>query len=229
VLEIGCGSGKVLNTIAAHRPELTLEGCDIRPLSYSPSTFAFTQVNPDADSLPYEPGTFDAVVLFDILEHVPDPAAVLARARQVLRPDGVLVSFAPLEDQRPSFYRMYRRILGDDLYVETKEHVNAFSEAGIRRLVASGFSICDETFAYHCAGQFMDATLFALLKFPSMRARFWSSNPYYRETQADQEEDTSWFSKVLRAANAIAYWESRLLHDRRTGAAGLLLTATPAQ
>ena len=37
VLEIGCGSGRILNTIAVHRPGLSLHGCDIRPLRYEPT------------------------------------------------------------------------------------------------------------------------------------------------------------------------------------------------
>ena len=108
---------------------LELQGCDIRPLGYEPTTFNFTLVDPDDAALPYDARSFDAVVMFDVLEHVFDPAAVIKSVRAVLKPDGVVVSFTPLEDQPLSFYRIYRRLLGDDLYVDTKEHVHTFSEA----------------------------------------------------------------------------------------------------
>jgi SAM-dependent methyltransferase len=228
VLEVGCGNGRLLNTIAANRPELELDGCDIRPLASTPTTFNFIRVDPDASSLPYDDGSFDAVVLFDVLEHVLDPAALMKWVRSVLAPSGVLVSFTPLEDQPTSFYRMYRRLLGDDLYVETKEHLHAFSESSLQHLVEAEFAFDDVVFAYHLIGHLMDATLFALVKIPALRARFWESNPYYRETRTGRAESRSLFSSVLRFANSVAYWESRLLRRHRFGAAGILFTATPA-
>ncbi|HEY7107099.1 MAG TPA: class I SAM-dependent methyltransferase [Acidimicrobiia bacterium] len=227
VLEIGCGSGRVLNTINHWRPDLSLDGCDIRPLAAPPAAFTFTCVEPSAGTLPYARGTFDAVVLFDVLEHAVDPAAMLAMTHDVLAPGGLLVSFTPLEDQPLSFYRLYRRWLGDDLYVGTKEHLHAFSEAALRSLVAARFTIRDITFAYHLLGHLMDATLFALVKLPLIRARFWDSNPYYRETSAAAVPSRSAFGVLLRVANAIAYWESRLLRRTALGAAGMLFTAIP--
>lgn len=39
----------------------------------------------------YESGSFDVVTLWDVLEHTPDPMAVLKEAVRVLRPEGLLV------------------------------------------------------------------------------------------------------------------------------------------
>jgi SAM-dependent methyltransferase len=226
VLEIGCGGGRVLNTISAHRPELCLAGCDIRPLGYEPTGFAFTLVDPASEELPYEPASFDVVLLVDALEHVVDPMATIRSARAVVRPGGTLVSFTPLEAQRFSFYRFYRRVVGDDLYVETKEHLQAFSDQSFRALVSSAFTIRDMQFAYHFCGHLMDATLFALLKIPALRRRFWQRNPYYRETQSRDARSESALGSLMRAANAIAYYESRALRHSRFAAAGVLCTAT---
>jgi len=225
-LEIGCGGGRLLNTISTHRPELTLEGCDIRPLGYEPAGFSFTLVDRENGELPYEPGSFDAVIIFDVLEHAQDPAAMIKSARAVVRPGGTLVSFTPLEGQAFSFYRLYRRLLGDELYVETKEHLQSFSEQDLRALVSSAFTIRDTQFTYHLLGHLMDATLFALLKIPALRRRFWESNPYYRETRSPTPGSDSTLGSVMRAANAIAYYESRALRRSRFAAAGMLFTAT---
>jgi ubiquinone/menaquinone biosynthesis C-methylase UbiE len=48
-------------------------------------------VRAPAEELPFEDATFDTVVFTLVLCTVPDPAAALAEARRVLRPDGKLL------------------------------------------------------------------------------------------------------------------------------------------
>jgi SAM-dependent methyltransferase len=227
VLEVGCGGGRLLNTVAAHRPLLELHGCDIRPLRYAPARFHFTLVGLETAVLPYEPASFDAVVMMDALEHFRAPTGALHATRAVLRPGGQLVSFTPLEGQRLSFYRLYRRVLGDDLYVRTKEHVQSFSEADLRRLLEQNFQVVDHVYAYHLLGHLMDATLFALLATPRLRRRFWQVNPFYEEAAASSPgaRTQSPLAQALRAANALAYAESQALHGVSWGAAGILFAA----
>ena len=45
--------------------------------------------------LPFEPGSFDVVLLGDVIEHLRDPAATLARLRPLLRPGGRVVLSTP--------------------------------------------------------------------------------------------------------------------------------------
>jgi SAM-dependent methyltransferase len=229
ILEIGCGGGKLLNTVAAYRPELELYGCDIRPLRYTPENFEFALVGVDDASLPYEPETFDAVVMVDVLEHFVDPVAALHAARRVLRSRGRLISFTPLEGQPFSFYRLYRRFFGDDLYVRTKEHIQAYSEKRIRNLLGREFAVTDCAYAYHLFGHVMDATFFALLSSTRLRNQFWEENPFYEEVEGGppNEGPPSLFSRLLRAANAVAYVESRVLRRFRYSSAGLLFVASP--
>lgn len=49
-----------------------------------------------AEDIPVEDGSFDAVLLTQVLEHVPDPARVLDELHRVLCPDGRLYLTAPL-------------------------------------------------------------------------------------------------------------------------------------
>jgi 2-polyprenyl-3-methyl-5-hydroxy-6-metoxy-1,4-benzoquinol methylase len=40
------------------------------------------------EAVPLEPGRHDAVVMVYVLEHIPDPAATLARIHTLLKPGG---------------------------------------------------------------------------------------------------------------------------------------------
>lgn len=46
----------------------------------------------DATSLPYEPKTFDAVVISNALHIMPEPEKALAEIRRVLKPGGILIA-----------------------------------------------------------------------------------------------------------------------------------------
>ena len=48
-----------------------------------------------ADRLPFADGSFDAVLLLDVLEHLPNEDAALAEAWRVLRPSGALIVSVP--------------------------------------------------------------------------------------------------------------------------------------
>ena len=50
-----------------------------------------TTVESDAQALPFEDESFDAVTMISMLHHVDDRAAALAEARRILRPGGKLV------------------------------------------------------------------------------------------------------------------------------------------
>lgn len=46
----------------------------------------------------YESGSFDAVTMFDVIEHLADPAATLSEVSRVLRPGGLLAVETPREE-----------------------------------------------------------------------------------------------------------------------------------
>ena len=99
LLEIGCGEGVNLHHLAARLPSVRLVGVD-----YSPGRARFTRERTgcatavaDATRLPFADAAFDAVLIRDLLHHLPRSARVtaLGEAARVLRPGGGLFLVEP--------------------------------------------------------------------------------------------------------------------------------------
>jgi SAM-dependent methyltransferase len=92
VLDVGCGTGGVLAGL----------GGGIRPFGVDRSTLALAHCRArglsavacsSAGDLPFAAGSFDVVMLLDVLEHFADEQKLLAEIRRLVRPGGrVLVS-----------------------------------------------------------------------------------------------------------------------------------------
>lgn len=108
ILEVGGGRSGLT---AMLYPEARVTNLDLDP------TFAeapcnrqerVTFVCGDATQLPFEDASFDAVTMFDLIEHVPDDRAAMAEARRVLRPSGVLLVSTPHTRWRYPYYRFLK-------------------------------------------------------------------------------------------------------------------------
>jgi SAM-dependent methyltransferase len=222
VIEVGSGEGKVLRTLRRHHPRLELHGCDIRTPAVPPEGFEFHLMTAD---IPAESGSMDAVLFVDVLEHVPDPAHLLREAARVLRPQGHLIACVPVEGEPISVYALYRALLGKDTYVETKEHVSAFTRAGLRALVGEQFDPHHVQYAYHALGHFMDATFFAAAKMTWLRNFWWRDNVYYNEEKKSASGAVGLMNRLLVAGNGVAWAESRLLSRVPATSAAMLIDA----
>jgi 2-polyprenyl-6-hydroxyphenyl methylase/3-demethylubiquinone-9 3-methyltransferase len=92
VLDIGCGAGFLSNHLAS--VGFRVEGLDASADSLAVAarhdlTQSVRYIEGDAAHLPYADGAFDVVCAMDFLEHVEDPARVVAEAARVLRPGGL--------------------------------------------------------------------------------------------------------------------------------------------
>lgn len=94
VLDLGCGTGKLLNRLAQHYPSLTGTGLDFssemlkQAQIKSYDSNRLTYVQGAADAIPLRQNQYDAVFCTVSFLHYPDPLTVLREVYRVLKPSG---------------------------------------------------------------------------------------------------------------------------------------------
>jgi SAM-dependent methyltransferase len=135
VLDVGCGSGAALLAMARYG------AWDVRGVELDPGAAAYARarglnvVQGGLEDLRLEAGTFDLVRLGHVLEHFREPLAALRRARELLRPGGVLFGETPNVECWD--FRLLGRYWGA---LHFPRHITLFGDRSLRRaLTASGF------------------------------------------------------------------------------------------
>ena len=98
VLEAGCGVGAQTVTLAARSPESAIVAVDRNAESLQAARAAVAArgltnvefLQADLFTAPFEPASFDHLFLCFVLEHVPDPVALLRRLLPALKPGGTV-------------------------------------------------------------------------------------------------------------------------------------------
>jgi SAM-dependent methyltransferase len=129
LLDIGTGSGFVLE-LAGDTGWSGVRGVE-------PSADAIAKARPDIRpriardvmrSGLFEAGSFDAVTMFQVLDHMPDPSTLLKECRRVLRPGGVVLAF------NHNVTAWSARLLGERSPIIDVEHTYLYSPRTMRRL-----------------------------------------------------------------------------------------------
>jgi SAM-dependent methyltransferase len=114
ILDVGCGTGGVLQALAGEHAVVGVDTADLA-LRYCRDK-GLTVVRGSALTLPFAPRSFDVCVMMDVLEHLDDERPLLCEVRRVLRPHGIaLVSVPAFEalwsphDETFQHRRRYRR------------------------------------------------------------------------------------------------------------------------
>lgn len=95
VLELGCAHGGYVALLGW--AGFTATGTEMSPwvVDYARQSFAINALAGTIEQQPFEPGSFDVIVLNDVLEHLPTPAATLAHCARLLTADGFFVIQTP--------------------------------------------------------------------------------------------------------------------------------------
>jgi 2-polyprenyl-3-methyl-5-hydroxy-6-metoxy-1,4-benzoquinol methylase len=137
-LEVGCAAGFSLRVLAERGFEVfgiepSAEICQI-----SIERFGAQRIHCGTlDDCPFAPASFDLIVLWDVIEHLPDPLSALRKVRELLAPKGRIV----IETQ--NIEALAARVLGRRwTHFKHDEHLVHFSRATLRRaLELSGFEL----------------------------------------------------------------------------------------
>jgi SAM-dependent methyltransferase len=91
----------------------------------------------DATDLPFAGESFDAVTMFDLLEHVVDDGQAVREAFRVLRPGGFLLVSTPNENWRYPYHRFMKPFCPpeEELFAEWGHVRRGYSRAEIEELV----------------------------------------------------------------------------------------------
>lgn len=131
VLDVGAGNGYFVK-LAAEEYGLAATGIEISEAS---AAFAREHLGVDllVEDLADHDETYDVVTAFSVLEHVEDPAAMLASLIARVRPGGLLVLATP----NPACIQ--RRVKGEKRWsmICPPHHLNIFTRAGLERMVSA--------------------------------------------------------------------------------------------
>ncbi len=109
VLDLGCGDGRLLDFIPTVGVEyLGLDASSGR-IAEAEGRWAgeLFRVADLYDPLPARPAGWSLICLFEVLEHLANPQAVLSAARRALFPGGRLIGSVPINSPGPRHLQMY--------------------------------------------------------------------------------------------------------------------------
>jgi SAM-dependent methyltransferase len=123
VLEVGCGTGLILERLA--RVARRAEGIDLSPGMLEKARARGLSVREaSATALPYADAEFDLVVSFKVLAHVPDIGSALAEMARVCRPGGRVLA----ELYNPWSLRfLAKRLVGPGTISEKRSEADVFT------------------------------------------------------------------------------------------------------
>jgi SAM-dependent methyltransferase len=141
VLDAGCGVG--YGSAFLGEGARSVVGVDVsdEAIDYARARYGGRNVEftvGDLQQLGQDDAEFDAVVAFEVIEHLPHPERFVAEARRVLKPDGVLVVSTPRADrghERPENPFHEREFAPDEferLLRESFGHVDVFGQRRVQ-------------------------------------------------------------------------------------------------
>lgn len=141
VVEVGTGEGEVARRVYDRWPGVPFVGIDLRDETLAGHWRQSELLGcfADASRLPVASGSVDLVLAIEVLEHVPQPAAVLEEIRRIARPTARVVLSVPNEPT----WRVANVARGRYLraWGNTPGHINHWSRSAFESLVSAHLQV----------------------------------------------------------------------------------------
>jgi 2-polyprenyl-3-methyl-5-hydroxy-6-metoxy-1,4-benzoquinol methylase len=143
LLDVGCGAGFFLE--AARQRGWNCSGCEFSPdlADYVRKQLQIEVLDGPFEDLPFTTESYDAVTMWDVLEHTRDPRVALSKAWEILRPGGLIFLITPnIDGLYPRVTYWPGRLVSYWPHPTPPAHTFQFSKATLRRLLeGTGFQV----------------------------------------------------------------------------------------
>ena len=147
ILDVGCGTGKLLSMIRNKNNKVDLYGIDISPkMIEKAKSKKIKNVSlkvGDAEKLEFDNDQFDILITSESFHHYPYPSKALKEFRRVLKPNGLLIL---CDMYRPTPVRQFMNFMFN--FTNTGD-VKMYTKKEIEKLLIEGkYEIIDKKFFY---------------------------------------------------------------------------------
>ena len=130
LLEVGSGSGVYAARMRSLGWDVTCVEPDPHAALLARDVFGLTVHVGTLDNVELEAGSFDAIAMGHVLEHVEDPIATLTQCRRLLKPGGLLAVITP------NIHSLGRRVFGRNwMHWDVPRHRYLFSRQSLIEIV----------------------------------------------------------------------------------------------
>jgi 2-polyprenyl-3-methyl-5-hydroxy-6-metoxy-1,4-benzoquinol methylase len=146
ILEIGCGQGGTGALALSEQKCVRYCGIELFEGAAADASRRLTEVvvgDVEKVDLPWEEGSFDALIMSEVLEHLVDPPATLRRLRPLLKPGGIVMASSP----NAAHYEVILMLLrgewrSEDAGPMDRTHLRWFTPRSYQRMFEScGFKV----------------------------------------------------------------------------------------
>ncbi len=132
VLEIGCAHGGFVALL--RKAGFDAMGLELSPsiVQFARDTFHVPVLCGPVEEQNLEPGSFDVIVMMDVLEHFPDPVKTLRHCLDLLKPDGLFLIQTPELPEEKNYETLLTGMSPFLAQLKSKEHLYLFSPSSVR-------------------------------------------------------------------------------------------------
>ena len=142
LLDVGCGVGIFLSVAKKQGWNVTGQDTSSFAVNYCRRK-GFKVFNEPLDSVPFAPGTFDLITLWDVIAHIENPSAYLKTCYKLLKPNGCLIIKTPYHCRFTFFLANIMSFTGKSrAFLHVPAQIYHFDSGNIKNAVKlAGFNV----------------------------------------------------------------------------------------